>query len=153
MDWTTTTCMAMGYLFFCNFCVCKCNNTVLSDSRTPNTHKLLYKSFWWHTHPWFNASHLPSELQPKNWKPNHTQISKQHSKCPNLQDKASSPSHFLVPHNFFMHLCLDSNLVGSAIESCTYLHPPNVGMNLLLDYCGEYYHTNIYNTCLCGHKS
>ncbi len=36
MDWTTTTCMAMGYLFFCNYCVCKCNNTILSDSRTPN---------------------------------------------------------------------------------------------------------------------
>jgi hypothetical protein len=61
----------------------------------------------------------------------------------------------LVPHKFLyapmFGLKFGSRL--SAIESCTYLHPPNMDMNLFLDYCVEYYHTNMYNTCLCGHKS
>jgi len=125
MDWTTTTCMAMGYLFFVAIVFASVITQSYQIQGHPMTHKLLYKSFWWHTHPWFNASPLPSELQPKNWKPNHTPIS---NNTQNAQIcKTKHPPHiFLVPHNFFMHLCLDSNLVGSAIESCTYLHPPNI---------------------------
>lgn len=130
---------------------CKCNNTILSDSRTPNTHKLLYKSFWWHTHPWFNASPLPSELQPKNWKPNHTQIS---NNAQNAQIcKTRYPPHIFwyLTTSLCTYVWTEIWLV-SAIESCTYLHPPNMDMNIFLDHSVENYHTNMYNTCLYGHK-
>jgi hypothetical protein len=99
MDWTTTTCMAMGYLFFCNYCVCKCNNTILSDSRTPNIHtKYSTKAFGGTPIPWFNASPLPSKLQHKNWKPNHTQISNNTQNAQICKTKHPPKPIFLVPH-------------------------------------------------------